>query len=315
MKALKTLILRHFFVQALLPIFLIEISLILTLFLLNSYQSQQNKEALEGITDQAFVEIAHQTAMRLNQHFSQAENSLKQLTETSESFLLMRNQRTEQKQNFQTYHGFFQYAPPHTSQEGFHSFSEPKSTTVYTTNVQHLKHYDYSILNSLLPLEPIAKSIVETEGTLVTNVWINIDKQYAFSYPPINPYRELRPNLDVTKFPFYYSVDPKHNPSKKTHFIPLYKEDWAIKNGELGTYVKPIYLKQYFLGVAGFTLNVKEIASVINHLELPFEARAMLIDENNRLIASSSPAAIKKDLTSTPFTRCIPSRWTITVVV
>jgi len=301
MKSINTLIFRHFFLQALLPILLIEFSLIITLFLLNSYQSQQNREALEGITDKAFVEIAHQTAMRLNQHFAQTQNSLKQLTETSESFLLMRNQREDRKENFQNYHGFFQYAPPHISKEGFKTFKPPKNTIVYTTNLQHLTHYDYTILNSLLPLQPIAQSIVETEGTLVTNVWINIDKVYAFSYPPINPYTELNPNLNVTKFPFYYNADPEHNPDKKIQFIPLYKESWAIKNGELGTYVKPVYLKQYFLGVAGFTLNVKEIASVINNLELPFEARAMLLDRNNTLIASSSPSAIKADFNAHSF--------------
>ncbi len=301
MKSINTLIFRHFFVQALLPILLIEFSLVITLFLLNAYQSKQNKEALEGITDKAFVEIAHQTAMRLNQHFTQTQNALNQLTETTESFLLMRNQRQDHTENFQNYHGFFQYAPPHISKEGFTTFKVPKKTSVYTTNLQSLTHYDYTILNSLLPLQPIARTIVETKGTLVTNVWINIDKVYAFSYPPINPYNELHPNLNVTKFPFYYSVDPKYNPDKKMQFIPLYKEDWAIKNGELGTYIKPVYLKQYFLGVAGFTLNVKEIAAVINNLELPFEARAMLLDSNNTLIASSSQRAISADFNANSF--------------
>ena len=301
MKSINTLIFRHFFVQALLPILIIEFSLVITLFLLNDYQSKQNKEALEGITDKAFVEIAHQTAMRLNQHFTQAQNILIQLTETTESFLLMRNQHQDHGENFQNYHGFFQYAPPHISKEGFKTFKAPKRTPVYTTNLQSLTHYDYTILNSLLPLQPIAQTIVETKGTLVTNVWINIDKVYAFSYPPINPYNELNPNLNVTKFPFYYSVDPKHNPDKKMRFIPLYKESWAIKNGELGTYVKPVYLKQYFLGVAGFTLNVKEIAAVINNLELPFEARAMLLDSDNTLIASSSQRAISVDFNAHSF--------------
>jgi len=295
MKSINTLIFRHFFVQALLPILVIEFSLVITLFLLNAYQSKQNKEALEKITDKAFVEIAHQTAMRLNQHFTQAQNALNQLTETTESFLLMRNQRQDHPENFQKYHGFFQYAPPHISKEGFKTFKAPKSTSVYTTNLHALTHYDYTILNSLLPLQPIAQTIVKTKGTLVTNVWINIDKVYAFSYPPINPNSALNPNLNVTNFSFYYGVDPKHNPDKKIQFIPLYKEDWAIKNGELGTYVKPIYLKQYFLGVAGFTLNVKEIAAVINNLELPFQAKAMLLDSNNTLIASSSQQAISTD--------------------
>jgi len=42
MRSINTLIFRHFFVQALLPILIIEFSLIVTLFLLNNYQSNQN---------------------------------------------------------------------------------------------------------------------------------------------------------------------------------------------------------------------------------------------------------------------------------
>lgn len=295
MRSINTLIFRHFFIQALLPILIIEFSLIVTLFLLNNYQSDQNKEALEGIAHEAFIEISHQTTARINQHFTQAENALVQLTNTSEIFLAMRKQREQKPQNYQCYDDFFQYAPPRVSKEGFHKYMQPKNTTVYTTNINKLEEYDYTILNSLVPLTPISKAIIETPRSLITNIWINIGKKYAFAYPPINPDKELTATLNVTRFPFYYNADPKHNPDKNSLFIPLYKQDWALKNGELGTYVRPIYLGRHFMGVAGFTLNVREIASVINALDLPFEAHAMLMDKENTLIASSSPTAITKD--------------------
>ncbi len=295
MRSINTLIFRHFFVQALLPILIIEFSLIVTLFLLNHYQSAQNKHALEGIAQEAFVEIANQTTARINQHFSQAENALVQLTNTGEIFLSMRNQREERPQNYQMYDGFFQYAPPYVSKNGFYRYMQPKATTVYTTNIKVLKPYDYTILNSLVPLTPISKAIIETPHSLITNIWINIGKKYAFAYPPINPDKELNPTLDVTGFSFYYGADPAHNPGKTSLFIPLYTEEWALTNGELGTYVRPIYLDNHFMGVAGFTLNVREIAKVINTLDLPFEAKAMLMDQNNTLIASSDASAITAD--------------------
>ena len=301
MKSINTLIFRHFFLQALLPILVIEFSLIVTLFLLNNYQSEQNKKALEGIADEAFVEIARQTASRINQHFTQAGNALIQLSNTSEIFLTMRENRPQEPQNYQYYDGFFQYAPPHVSKNGFFRYMQPKSTTVYTTNRTKLTAYDYSILNALVPLTPISKAIFETPHSLVTNIWINIGEKYAFAYPPINPKEALTPTLDVTKFDFYYGADPQHNPQRLNKFIPLYQEDWAIQNGELGTFVHPIYLQDYFMGVAGFTLNVKEVAKVINALELPFEARAMLLDTNNTLIASSNPKAIKEDFDAHSF--------------
>ncbi len=295
MKSINTLIFRHFFTQALLPILLIEFSLIITLFLLNSYQSRQNKDALEGIAHEAFIEISNQTTARINQHFIQAKNALLQLTNTSEIFLEMRHQRPKNPQNYQYYNGFYQYSPPRISQNGFYQYRQPNKTPIYTTNLKRLNDYDYGILNSFLPLRPISKAILETPHTLITNIWVNIDKRYAFAFPPINPNRELTPTLDVTKHSFYYNADPRHNPERRSLFVPLYKQAWALENGELGTYVKPIYRGDQFMGVIGFTLNVKEIASVINSLELPFEARAMLMDNENTLIASSDPAAISAD--------------------
>ena len=303
MKSISKLILRHFFVQALLPILVIEISLIITLFLLNDYQSRQNRNALEVIAQEAFVEIANQTTARINQHFIQAENALNQLTNTSEIFFEMRDQREQNPQNYQLYDGFFQFAPPDVSEHGFYKYTQPKTTTVYTTNLKELQPDDYAILNSLVPIAPIAETIIKTPHSLITNIWINIDKRYAFAYPPISPVKELTPTLDVTEHSFYYNADPAHNPDKKSLFVPLYKEGWALRNGELGTYVKPIYLDKHFIGVAGFTLNVKEIANVINALDLPFEAQAMLMDRNNTLIASSDPAVIEKDFGARSFYR------------
>jgi len=301
MRSLNTLIFKHFLVQALLPILIIEFSLIVTLFLLNNYQSQQNRRALKGIANAAFIEIAHQTASRLNQHFLRAENALQQLSNTSEIFLSMRNYRETNPQNYQQYDGFFQYAPPHVSKNGFYKFTQPKNTTVYTTNLERLESEDYTILNALVPLTPIAKAVVDMPNSLISNVWVNLDNRYAFHYPPINPADELKSSLDVTEFSFYYSVDPQHDPEKEERFIPLYTEPWALKEGELGTYVRPIYLKNDFMGVAGFTLNVSEIAKVINTLDLPFDARAMLLDSNNTLIASSNPEAIKQDFSAHSF--------------
>ncbi|MDA3945754.1 MAG: EAL domain-containing protein [Helicobacteraceae bacterium] len=207
----------------------------------------------------------------------------------------MREPREQRPHNYQLYDGFFQFAPPHVSKNGFYSYTQPKQTTVYTTNIKVLQPYDYTILNSLLPLTPISTAIVDTPHSLITNIWINIDKKYAFAYPPLNPKKELTPTLDVTKFSFYYNADPAHNPDRGTVFVPLYTQDWALEKGELGTYVRPIYVEQNFMGVAGFTLNVKEIADVINALDLPFEANAMLMDKAHTLIASSNPKEIFTD--------------------
>jgi len=312
MKSLKTLIFQHFFVQALLPILLIEFSLIITLFSLNDYQSQQNKAALEKITDKAFTEIAHQTTQRIEQYFLQAKNALDQLSNTSIILLQMRHTQDQDNENYRLYDGFFEYAPPTISKNGFYQYKKPKQTAVYTTNLKTLQEEDYAILNALVPLKPIAQAIIDQEHTLINNVWLNIDKRYAFAYPEIQPQKVLTPQLDVTKFSFYYDVDPTHNPNKSTLFTPLYTQKWALENGELGAYISPIYLDKKFMGVAGFTLNITEIAQVINQLKLPFEADALLLDRNNTLIASSFAQSVQEQLGAHSFYQMYHDKTSIT---
>jgi EAL domain-containing protein (putative c-di-GMP-specific phosphodiesterase class I)/GGDEF domain-containing protein len=287
MKSIYSVIIRRFFAQTLIPLLIIEVSLIITLFFLNDFQSKQNKEALQRIADTSFEEIAQQTSHVINQRFSHDKASLSKVAQTAEIFFDHLADTPLNTDAWQQVDGFFQYNEPRIGPDGFYTFTQQKKTSVYTTNLSQLSTNDYRVLNTLVFLIPSIKATVDTQDDLISSAWINIDKYYALAYPPIEPEKELTSSLDVTKHPFYYQADPKHNPEKNAIFLPLYKESWALRNGELGAYLFPLYHNKAFMGVIGLTLTAQSVANVIGELNLPFYAYAMLVDKEGNLIVSS----------------------------
>lgn len=295
MRSIYSVITRRFFTLALLPIFIIELSLIITLFMLNDYQSETNRKALQQITRESFEEIATQTTELIAKRFEHDESSLTQIQKMVEIIFGHIHEFTLTPNAWHYNQGFFQFNIKEKNGDGFIPLPPSSDTTVYTTNLTQLTEKDYRTLTALTLLVPSIKATVDTKNDLISAAWINIDKRYALAYPPIEPPQELSPKLDVTQYPFYYLADPLHNPERKAVFVPLYKESWAIENGELGAYLMPIYQKEQFIGVIGLTLTAKAVADVIGTMELPFDAYAMLVDGDNHLITSSNPEAAFKE--------------------
>ena len=291
MQSIHTVLTRRFFKQAIIPIFLVEISLIVTLFLLNHYQATTNKEALTKITEESFQEIVTRTSDIITNRFAYDKASLNQMAQMTMTLFSHREEFPTEPNAWHYRDGFYQLNLNGKGENGFYRLPVSQKTSVYTTNLKNLTAEDYKVLTALSRLLPSIEATVATQNDLISAAWVNIDKRYALAYPPIVPADALQPELDVTGYPFYYLADPKHDPERTAVFIPLHLEQWAIEAGELGAYLMPLYEKERFVGVIGLTLTANAVAKVIQQMELPFKAYAILLDTQDHLIASSNPKA------------------------
>lgn len=275
MHSLYKTILSKFIWASLIPILLIESSLIAALFWMNHRQTNETKQALAAISADSFTEIAQHTSKQLEQQLSQAKTQIDQLDLFAETFF-----------SNPTYYSY----PPLKLyyDQGFFRDGKPGGlSSVYTTNHTLLNNNDVKPLELLTLLAPHMKQMVDSNKEVFQGAWINLSKDYSLSYPPINPVDELTPDLDVTKESFYYALDPKYNPSKKLKFIPLYKEEWASSLGQLGAYESPLYANDTFIGVLGASVSINNAAHIFQNMRLPFNAYAMLVDQENHLLISS----------------------------
>jgi len=292
MQPLHTILTRRFFLQSLIPILMIEASLIATLFVLNHYQASTNKEALETIAAQSYEEIVAQTSDLITQRFECDRASLAQIAQMTATIFEHNGEFPVDPNAWNYIDGFYQLNMRGKNREGFYLLPPSQSTSVYTTNLSTLDYTDYNVVTALSLLLPSIEATVRTQNNLLASAWVNIDKRYALTYPPVRPQKRLRPDLDVTQTPFYYLVDPAHNPEKQSVFVPLHLESWALEAGELGAFLQPLYANERFIGVIGLTLTAEAVATAVRHMELPFDAYAMLLDPEDHLIVASDPDSV-----------------------
>lgn len=276
MQSLYKTILSKFIWASLIPILLIESSLITVLFWMNHRQTNETKQVLTTISTDSFTEIAQHTAKQLEQQLSQAKIQIDQLDLFAETFF----------SNPQRY-GYPQLRL-YYDQGFFRDGRRGELSSVYTTNHTTLSPSGTKQLELLALLVPHIQQMVDSNKEVFQGAWINLSKDYSLSYPAINPPKELVPNLDVTKEFFYYGVDAQNNPDKNIKFIPIYQEEWASGLGQLGAYASPLYANGTFIGVLGASISINNAANIFHHMKLPFNAYAMLVDEKNKLLLSSN---------------------------
>lgn len=275
MRSLYKTILSKFIWASLIPILLIESSLIKALFWMNDRQTTETKEVLITISTDSFTEIAQHTSKQLEQQLSQAQTQVEQLDLFAEA--LFSNPKRYTYPLLKLYYD-----------QGFYRDGTPGELSyIYTTNHPTLSPSDSKPLELLALLTPHMKQMVDSNKEVFQGAWINLSKDYSLTYPPINPSEELTPDLDVTQESFYYGIDPQHNPNKELKFIPLYQEEWASSLGQLGAYESPLYANDRFIGVLGASVSIINAANIFQHMKLPFNAYAMLVDQDNHLLLSS----------------------------
>ncbi len=283
MRSIYKTILSKFISASLIPVLFIEISLIIALFIMNDKQSQATKESLYQISSDAFSEIAERTGREIEQQFTQAKHEIAQLTAVASDFFTYPNRYVYPNLKLYYDQGFFR--------DG----KKGDLSAIYTTNIKKLSSKDKKNLELLSLINPYVKQLVSANEDLLQGAWINLSKYYNLFYPMLDVAQELSPDLDVTQQLFYYEADPKHNPDRKIKFISLYEESWATQFGQMGAYLSPIYVHDTFIGTMGVNVTVKKAAKTFMAMKLPFNAYAMLVDKNRRLLASSNEVRSFKD--------------------
>lgn len=268
-------ILSKFIQASLLPVLFIELSLVVALFWMNAKQSEVTKASLEKISSDAFSEIAQLTGAQLEKQFLPARHEIAQLSFLASQYFTYPQRYQVQSLQYYYDQGFFRNGVKGTK------------SSVYTTNITKILKKDEKNLQLLSLLFPHVKHLVDANSDLLQSSWINISKFYNLYYPKIDVSKELSHDLDVTKQAFYYTADPVHNPQKEVVFISIYNEVWATHFGQLGAFLSPIYTNNDFIGVIGVNVTVKKIAETFMELKLPFNAYAMLVDKEMRLLISS----------------------------
>lgn len=106
-------------------------------------------------------------------------------------------------------------------------------------------------------LDSVFKTVCK-KNNIIAQVYTNSVKQVSRVYPPYDAQNLMDPNIDLTKFNFYYEADEEHNPDKGPVWIPEVYVDPAGK-GWILSLIHPVYEGDEFFAVLGIDITVDEI--------------------------------------------------------
>ncbi len=271
--SLNRIIYKNYLSSALLPIFAIELVLLLLYFGVSYFITQKSQELLQDEATQNLMEITKRESQNINQ----------QLQEISRLSELMRK---DHEHFFASDACYLPNAEPiferHPS-GAFFKTQDNGGSSLYYSSLAKLDEKKRRQSRCSEMLDPLMKNIVDTHP-LITQAYLNtydtMNRLYPFMKDVFMQYGAL---LDVTVYNFYYLADAAHNPEKKSVWTGAYLDPagqgWMISN------ITPIYNGAFLEGVSGLDVTIDSFVKNTLEIELPWGASAFLLDKESVILA------------------------------
>ncbi len=279
-KFLKKILSTHFIKFSLIPILVVEITLIILYFSINKYIASKN-------TDLMLQEAKNSSQSILKNEADKISEKLKQISEYAtilqkEHELVFANSQNTFLPNGKP---SFDVAPNGV----FYKTNEIGSSLYYSSNTKMTqKEKDKAIFTE--SMDTNLKSIVDTNPLIMAsyfNSWDDMNRLYPF-IPKV--YEQYGPHINMEDYNFYYLADKKHNPEKKPAWTSAYLD--PAGNGWMLSCVVPIYNNDFLEGVTGLDITIDSFVKNILDAKLPYDASLFLVDQEGMIIAM--PEKIEK---------------------
>ncbi|GGD35669.1 hypothetical protein GCM10012288_06990 [Malaciobacter pacificus] len=270
---LKKILSSHFIKFSLIPILVVEITLIILYFSINKYIATKN------------------TDLMLNEAITSSQNILKneankiseKLRQVSEYATILQKEHESIFKNSENI-----YLP-----NGKPTFDVASNGVYYKTNKVGASLY-YSSNTKITEVEAhkalfteamdtSLKNIVDTNPLIMAsyfNSWDDLNRLYPF-IPKV--YEQYGEHINMEDYNFYYLADQKHNPSRKPVWTSAYLD--PAGNGWMLSCIVPIYKNDFLEGVTGLDITIDSFVKNILDAKLPYDANLFMVDNEGMIIA------------------------------
>lgn len=272
-KKLENIIYKKFLKASLIPILVVEVMLLILYFSINSYISNQN---IDTMLKEAKINLQEITK-------SEAKSINLQLKEVSKYALILQKEHEHFFANptaFALPNGKVQF--DYSKENVFYKTTKVGSSLYYanTTKITD-KEYNKALNTEFMDIN--FKNIVDSNDNIVAiyfNSYDDMNRLYPFIDDVATQYG---PSIKMEDFNFYYLADLKHNPEKKPVWTSAYFD--PAGNGWMVSCVVPVYNKDFLEGVTGIDITIDSFVKNILSLEIPWNSKAFMIDENGVVLA------------------------------
>lgn len=272
-RSLNRIIYKSYLSSALVPIFVIELVLLLLYFGITHLMTQKSQELLSDEARNTLVEISKRET-------TQIALQLEEVTRLS------RMMRSDHEHFFTSGACVLPNGMPQFKRHAngvYYKEIDNGGSSVYYAATTKLGEEEYRKARCSEMLDPLMRSIVET-NPIVTQAYINTYDDFNRLYPFMDDApTQYGPNLHMQDYNFFYLADPAHNPQKTNIWTGAYLDPagqgWMISN------IVPIYNGAVFEGVSGLDVTIDSLVNNILSLEIPWNGSAFLVDEQGMILA------------------------------
>jgi GAF domain-containing protein/HAMP domain-containing protein len=155
--------------------------------------------------------------------------------------------------------------------------------SVFVPNFVDINDELLTVLESSAYLDFIFPSVQESDPNTVA-IYLSTEKETTRYYPNINLGALLPPDFQVTRRPWYVSINSENNPEREAAWSPVYED--ATGQGLMVTAAVPIYTSQdELVGGIGIDVTLKDISANVEATRLLGSGYSFLIDDTGHAIA------------------------------
>jgi signal transduction histidine kinase len=288
---LSSVIRNEYLRSIVLPLLVIELTLLIAYFWSNNFVNSGTQTALINETKINIQEISKRSALIINNEFKTVSDTTKLFQSRHQEFFAGRST----SQTTLADSSYF------TTSDGVISNLKDNDAqcTLFYSNVFKNKPNRLQKAIASQELDPFYNSILSINN--------NIVQVYFNSYDSMNrlcPYMDdaldqYPHDINIPVYNFYYLADQKHNPKKEVVWTDAYLD--PAGKGWMISAIAPVYNKNFLEGVVGIDITLETILLNILSIKLPYTSFALLVDKSGNIIAMNQqlePMVGIKELTS-----------------
>lgn len=273
---LRSIINREFIRTAIIPLLIIELSLLILYFSINTYINNRTTETLLDETRESVKEISFREARSIDLQLRNVSNDARMLQsenqrvfEHPDAFPLIRAEpefgRSDKGIVFKS----------NNNGGAALCFLDQKN---FTVGVEERKK---AVLTEAF--DPLFRAVCDRNPSVVA-VYFNSSRSMCRYYPFTDDFHtKFDPDMCIPEFNFYYEANKQHNPEGIPVWTTVYLD--PARQGWMASCIVPIYREEFLEGVTGIDITVDRFVDKILALELPWDASAFFVDQDGMILA------------------------------
>ncbi|WP_353571064.1 ATP-binding protein [Candidatus Albibeggiatoa sp. nov. BB20] len=273
-RPLQKILYQHYLSASLLPVFVVELLLLLLYFSIITLITTATTDTLLEKARQDTHEIAIREAQKLNLEFREVSTLARFIQMEQQQFFL-----APQAYGLPNGRPLFDIAENGV----FFKFNDNSGASLYYSSQTEINDKAYEKALKTEAFDPLLKNIV-THNPHAISAYFNSYDNMNRIYPFINNVAEqLGAHMTMQDFNFYYEADAEHNPARQPVWTDAYLDPTG--QGWMVSCIVPIYSGSFLEGVSGIDVTIKQFSENILTLDLPWQGSAFLLNEEGAILA------------------------------